>query len=147
MDDAAVVNRGDSRTCPPATVFTTSGVGRPNDGCTSPAAGPSRGQRRVSNLPEVESMGNQSAQNAVLTPSDFAFPRDGIASEASPNSETVVMAELDLEVLRRNRRGDSVRQLQDRRKGLHQGLMRDGVPSPVLARGETVPKAPSAVHR
>ena len=55
---------------------------------------------------------------------------DGIAAEASPNVETVVMADLDLEVLRRNQRAGSVRQLQDRRKDLYQVLMRDGAPSP-----------------
>ena len=98
----------------------------------------------VGNLPEVENMDIQYAQSAVLTPSDFAFPRDGIAAEASPNVETVVMADLDLEVLRRNQRGGSVRQLQDRRKDLYQVLMREGAPSPLLERrDEPRPQAPS----
>ena len=90
----------------------------------------------VGNLPEVENMDVQYAQSAILTPSDFAFPRDGIAAEANPNVETVVMADLDLEVLRRNQRAGSVRQLQDRRKDLYQVLMREGVPSPLLDRRE-----------
>jgi predicted amidohydrolase/ribosomal protein S18 acetylase RimI-like enzyme len=84
----------------------------------------------VGNLPEVENMDIQYAQSAVLTPSDFAFPRDGVAAEASPNVETVVMADVDLEVLRRNQRAGSVRQLQDRRKDLYQVTMRDGAGNP-----------------
>ena len=98
----------------------------------------------VGNLPEVENMDIQYAQSAVLTPSDFAFPRDGIAAEASPNVETVVMADLDLEVLRRNQRAGSVRQLQDRRKDLYQVLMREGAASPLLERRDPEAKAPQA---
>lgn len=90
----------------------------------------------VGNLPEVENMDVQYAQSAVLTPSDFAFPRDGIAAEASPNVETVVIADLDLEVLRRSQRTGSVRQLQDRRKDLYQLTMREDVPGPLQDRRE-----------
>jgi predicted amidohydrolase/GNAT superfamily N-acetyltransferase len=95
------------------------------------------------NLPQVENMDIQYAQSAVLTPSDFAFPRDGIAAEASPNVETVVIADIDLETLRRSQRAGSVRQLEDRRKDLYQISMREGVPLSLLQRAldDETPKA------
>ncbi|HET6399719.1 MAG TPA: hypothetical protein VFH47_09225, partial [Candidatus Thermoplasmatota archaeon] len=72
----------------------------------------------------------QYAQSAVLTPSDFTFPRDGIAAEANPNVEMVVLADLDLELLRRQRRLGSVRQLQDRRKDLYQLTVHEPAQAP-----------------
>lgn len=97
----------------------------------------------VGNLPEVENMDVQYAQSAVFTPSDFAFPRDGIAAEASANVETVIIADVDLEVLRRSQRTGSVRQLQDRRKDLYQLTMREGQPLSVLERRDAPTGPPS----
>jgi predicted amidohydrolase len=97
------------------------------------------------NLPAVENMDVQYAQSAVFTPSDFSFPRDGIAAEANANVEMVVIADLDLELLRRHHRRGSVRQLQDRRKDLYSltlGVPSDGGPS-VPADGGTPAKRPS----
>jgi hypothetical protein len=37
----------------------------------------------------------QFGQAAVLTPSDFAFARDGIAVEAESNEETMLVCDLD----------------------------------------------------
>lgn len=90
------------------------------------------------NLPAVENMDVQYAQSAVFTPSDFSFPRDGVAAEANPNVEMVVIADLDLELLRRHHRRGSVRQLQDRRKDLYS--LTFGVP---INGGESVPAAGS----
>ncbi|MCB0319187.1 MAG: GNAT family N-acetyltransferase, partial [Bdellovibrionales bacterium] len=45
----------------------------------------------VGNLPFVQNMDINYAQSAIYTPSDFFFPRDGIAVEANPNSEMVVV--------------------------------------------------------
>lgn len=73
----------------------------------------------VGNLPETENMDVQYAQSAVFTPSDFSFPRDGIAGECTPNVETVIVSDVDLEVLRRHRRNGTVMQLRDRRKDLY----------------------------
>ncbi len=73
----------------------------------------------VGNLPDTENMDVQYAQSAVFTPSDFAFPRDGIAGECTPNVETVIVTDLDLEVLRRHRRNGTVMQLRDRRRDLY----------------------------
>lgn len=58
-------------------------------------------------------------QSAVFTPSDFAFPPQAIAAEAEPNIETVVLANLDLTCLARQRAGGSVRPLYDRRPELY----------------------------
>ncbi|MBU1095267.1 MAG: carbon-nitrogen hydrolase [Ignavibacteriae bacterium HGW-Ignavibacteriae-2] len=73
----------------------------------------------VGNLPEVENMDIQYAQSAILTPSDFAFARDGIAAECTPNVETVVIHDVDLEVLRRGRRSGTTLNLNDRRQDLY----------------------------
>ncbi|TCP29310.1 putative amidohydrolase [Scopulibacillus darangshiensis] len=73
----------------------------------------------VGNLPQVENMDIQYAQSGIFTPSDFSFPRDGIIGECPPNIETVVVGDVDLEILRRQRKIGSVTQLKDRRKDLY----------------------------
>ncbi len=60
----------------------------------------------------------QYAQSGIFTPSDFEFARDGIIGECNPNIETVVVGDVDLEILRRQRKSGTVRQLTDRRKDL-----------------------------
>lgn len=72
----------------------------------------------VGNLTQVENMDIQYAQSGIFTPSDFEFARDGIVGECHPNIETVVVGDVDLEVLRRQRRSGTVHQLRDRRKDL-----------------------------
>lgn len=73
----------------------------------------------VGNLTHVENMDIQYAQSGIFTPSDFPFPRDGIVGECNPNIETVVVGEVDLEILRRNRRKGNVTHLKDRRRDLY----------------------------
>lgn len=73
----------------------------------------------VGNLPEVENMDIQYAQSAVLTPSDFAFSRDAIGAECTPNVETVVIHDVDLEVLERFRKKGTVTNWLDRRSDLY----------------------------
>lgn len=74
----------------------------------------------VGNLPSVRSYLINYGQSAVFTPSDFGFPIEGIMAEAEPNVETVVVAELDLNVLEDQRTHGSVRPLYDRRPDLYQ---------------------------
>ncbi|TKD68650.1 bifunctional GNAT family N-acetyltransferase/carbon-nitrogen hydrolase family protein [Pseudalkalibacillus hwajinpoensis] len=74
----------------------------------------------IGNLSQVENMDVQYAQSGIFTPSDFAFSRDGIAGECHPNIETVVVGDVDLEILRRQRQSGTVRQLRDRRKDLYE---------------------------
>ena len=54
------------------------------------------------------------AQSGIYTPADFAFPPDAVAGEAMPNIETVVVHDLDLDLLRRNRQAGTVRPWTDR---------------------------------
>ena len=68
----------------------------------------------------VENMDIQYAQSGIFTPSDFEFARDGVAAECNPNLETVVVADVDLEILRRQRKSGTVRQLRDRRRDLYE---------------------------
>lgn len=72
----------------------------------------------VGNLPNVANMDIQYAQSAVFTPSDFAFSQDAVAAEATPNTETTLIVDLDLDLLRELRRHGSVRNRRDRRTDL-----------------------------
>ncbi len=67
----------------------------------------------VGNLPQTENMDIQYAQSAIFAPSDFEFARDGIVGETNPNIEMVVIGDVDLEILRRQRENGTVRQLKD----------------------------------
>lgn len=58
----------------------------------------------VGNLPQVDNMDIQYAQSGIFTPSDFAFARDAIAAECTPNVETVIISDIDLELLKRHRK-------------------------------------------
>ncbi|MCA9242594.1 MAG: GNAT family N-acetyltransferase [Phycisphaerales bacterium] len=70
-------------------------------------------------MPFVDNADMHYAQCAVLTPSDFPFARDAVASESMPNIETIVVHDVDLELLRRNRIDGTVRPWTDRRKDLY----------------------------
>ena len=72
----------------------------------------------VGNLPDVENMDIQYGQACVLTPSDFAFARDGIKAEADSNEETVLICDLDLDDLHESRGGGTVTPRVDRRADL-----------------------------
>ncbi len=73
----------------------------------------------MGNLPNVENMDIQYSQAAVFTPSDFAFPHDAIAAEATPNTEMLLVADLDMNRLKEVRVRGSVRNLQSRRTDLY----------------------------
>lgn len=73
----------------------------------------------VGNLPQTENMDIQYAQSAIFAPSDFEFARDGIFGECNPNIEMVVIGDVDLEILRRQRQDGTVRQLKDRRHDIY----------------------------
>jgi predicted amidohydrolase/GNAT superfamily N-acetyltransferase len=72
----------------------------------------------VGNLPDVSNMDIQYAQAAVLTPSDFPFARDGIAAEAVDNEETLLICDLDLDLLTESRDSGTVTPRLDRRSDL-----------------------------
>jgi predicted amidohydrolase len=74
----------------------------------------------VGNLPKVHNMDIQYAQSAVFTPCDFAFPPNGIKSEATPNAEMILIVDVDLELLKDLHAHGSVRNLKDRRTDLYE---------------------------
>lgn len=73
----------------------------------------------VGNLPKVQNMDIQYSHAAVFSPSDYAFPHDGIITESTPNTEMTLIADLDLDLLKELRSNGSVRNLKDRRKDLY----------------------------
>ncbi|MDD6552969.1 MAG: bifunctional GNAT family N-acetyltransferase/carbon-nitrogen hydrolase family protein [Prevotellaceae bacterium] len=74
----------------------------------------------VGNLPRVTNMDIQYAQSAVFTPCDFAFPYDGKRAEATPNTEMILVADVDLSHLSELHTYGSVRNLRDRRTDLYE---------------------------
>src|SRR5690554_1952887 len=74
----------------------------------------------VGNLPNVHNMDIQYAQSMVFTPCDFAFPTDGIKAAATPNTEMILISDVDLNLLTELHEHGSVKNLKDRRKDLYQ---------------------------
>lgn len=74
----------------------------------------------VGNLPKVENMDIQYSQSAVFTPSDFAFPSNGVKSEATANTEMILIADVDLKLLDELHSYGSVRNLKDRRTDFYE---------------------------
>lgn len=73
----------------------------------------------VGNLPKVNNMDIQYAQAAVFTPSDFAFPSNGVKAEATPNTEMTLIADVDIDVLKELHEHGSVQIMKDRRHDLY----------------------------
>lgn len=73
----------------------------------------------VGNLPKVHNMDIQYAQSAVFTPCDFSFPNNGIKAEATPNTEMILVADVDIDLLRELHTFGAVRNLKDRRKDFY----------------------------
>jgi predicted amidohydrolase len=73
----------------------------------------------VGHLVGVPGSDQHYAQSCVLTPSDLPFPRDGVAAEADPGIETMLVQDLDLALIRRSRTGLTVRTWVDRRPDLY----------------------------
>jgi len=71
------------------------------------------------NLPSVENADIHYSQCGIFTPSDVGFARDAIAAESTPNIETVLVHDVDVELLRRNRNHGTVRPWTDRRQDLY----------------------------
>lgn len=72
----------------------------------------------VGNLPKVHNMDIQYAQSMVFTPCDFSFPANGIKAEATPNTEMILIVDVDVELLRELNQFGAVKNLRDRRKDL-----------------------------
>ena len=78
----------------------------------------------VGNLPRVHNMDIQYAQSGVFTPCDFAFPTDGKRAEATPNTEMILVSDVDLDLLNELHTYGSVRNLKDRRNDLYEVRMK-----------------------
>ena len=78
----------------------------------------------VGNLPRVHNMDIQYAQSGVFTPCDFAFPTDGKRAEATPNTEMILVSDVDLDLLNELHTYGSVRNLKDRRGDLYEVKMK-----------------------
>ena len=78
----------------------------------------------VGNLPRVHNMDIQYAQSGVFTPCDFAFPTDGKRAEATPNTEMILVSDVDLDLLNELHTYGSVRNLKDRRHDLYEVKMK-----------------------
>jgi predicted amidohydrolase len=70
----------------------------------------------VGSLPMVPAVSLNYGQATILTPSDFAFSRDGILAEGIPNQETMVIGELNLKLIEDSRASGTVLPLLDSQK-------------------------------
>ena len=87
----------------------------------------------VGNLPKVHNMDIQFAQSAVFTPCDFSFPSSGIKAEAITNTEMILVADVDLDLITELHSYGSVRTLKDRRSDVYDLRV---IPQPPLLRME-----------
>ncbi len=67
----------------------------------------------VGSLPMVPAVSLNYGQASILTPSDFAFSRDGILAEGVPNQESMIIGELNLATLAEARESGTVLPLRD----------------------------------
>jgi predicted amidohydrolase len=67
----------------------------------------------VGSLPMVPAVSLNYGQAAILTPSDFAFSRDGILAEGNANQEMMVIGDLDLRIIEQVRTTGTVLPLHD----------------------------------
>jgi len=76
----------------------------------------------VGSLPMVPAVSLNYGQASILTPSDFAFSRDGVAAEGIPNQESMIIADLDLGALANSHSLGSVLPLIDSERHRHTPL-------------------------
>ena len=74
----------------------------------------------IGNIPDVENMDIHYAHSGIFTPCDFPFARDGIGAEASPNTETIIFADLNINDLLLARKSGTVQNFRDRRFDLYE---------------------------
>ncbi len=84
----------------------------------------------VGNLPFVDNADVHYGQSGIFTPSDVSFARDGIAAECTPNIETLVIHDVDVELLRRRKMRGTVQNWEDRRTDLYRVNYNEGPGTP-----------------
>jgi predicted amidohydrolase len=70
----------------------------------------------VGSLPMVPAVSLNYGEASILTPSDFAFARDGILAQGVPNQEMMVIGELNLQTVADSRARGTVLPLRDSRR-------------------------------
>lgn len=78
----------------------------------------------VGNLPKVHNMDISFAQSVVFTPCDFSFPTNGIKAEATPNTEMILIVDVNLDLLKELHEQGSVRTMKDRRTDLYDVIIK-----------------------
>lgn len=73
----------------------------------------------IGSLPTVDFMRANFGQAAIITPNDIPFPPAGIMSEGEMNTDMIITADLNLELLYRVRESGSVTTWRDRRTDLY----------------------------
>ena len=73
----------------------------------------------VGTIRNVTNLDMAYARSRIITPCDTGFPPQGIAVEATPGTEQMIFADLDLDAITRARRDGAVRNLADRRSDLY----------------------------
>lgn len=73
----------------------------------------------VGYMPEVGAIEFQYGESAIFTPSDYAFPLGAVKSTLPPNVESIIVADVNLQLLHDLHQGGSVRNLLDRRTDLY----------------------------
>jgi predicted amidohydrolase/ribosomal protein S18 acetylase RimI-like enzyme len=86
----------------------------------------------VGNLPFVDNADVHYAQSGIYTPMDVSFARDGIAAECTPNIETLVIHDVDLELLHRHKTSGTVQNWNDRRRDIYRVAYRESADGPDL---------------
>jgi predicted amidohydrolase/ribosomal protein S18 acetylase RimI-like enzyme len=77
------------------------------------------------NLPFVENSDIHYAQSAIFTPADAEFARDAIAAESNANIETMIIHDVDVELLRRHKQSGSVQNWNDRRRDIYKVVYKE----------------------
>jgi len=80
----------------------------------------------VGNLPFVDNVDIHYAQSGIFTPIDFSFSRDGVAAECTANIETILIHDVDVELLRLHRRTGTTTNWNDRRPDVYRELYIEG---------------------
>jgi predicted amidohydrolase len=70
----------------------------------------------VGSLPMVPAVSLNYGQAVILTPSDFAFARDGILAEGNANQEMMVIGDLNMDTILDSRTSGTVLPLEDSRR-------------------------------
>ncbi len=85
----------------------------------------------VGNLPFVDNMDVQYAQSGIFSPADLPFSRDSVVAETTPNIETVIVDDIELELLKPHRQSGTVLNWRNRRTDLYEVRLKTEAEKPV----------------